>query len=115
MFTGGVFCEHAISHEKRKQQKIKKHAFSFKGSVATTQRGRRKKHGEKMSTFQAAYALTALASFVLGIGFSFIDGMLLWAVLFFAFGVLVVLMRIMWSIAGWADNVARNLGDDSRY
>jgi len=66
-----------------------------------------------MSTFQAVYALVALFSFVLGIGFSFIDGMLLWEVLFFALGILIVLMKIMWSIAGWADNVVRKLGNDS--
>jgi len=65
-----------------------------------------------MSSFQAAYALAALVSFVLGIGFSFIDGMLLWAVLFFALGVLVVLMKIAWNIAGFADNVVRKLGDE---
>ena len=65
-----------------------------------------------MSTFQAAYALVALFSFVLGIGFSLIDGTLLWAILFFALGTMLVLMRIMWSIAGWADNVTKKLGDD---
>jgi len=64
-----------------------------------------------MSNFQAAYTLAALASLALGIGFSFIDGMLLWAVLFFSFGILIVLMKIAWNIAGFADNVVRKLGD----
>ena len=67
-----------------------------------------------MSNFQAGYTLVTLISFVLGIGFSFIDGMLLWAVLFFTLGILIVLMKIIWNIAGWADNVVRKLGDDSR-
>ena len=65
-----------------------------------------------MSYFQAVYALVALFSFVFGIGFSFIDGMLLWAILFFALGIILVLMRIMWNIAGFADNVVRKLGDN---
>jgi len=56
-----------------------------------------------MSAFQAGYTLVALSSFVLGIGFSFVDGMLLWAILFFTLGILIVLMKIMWNIAGWAD------------
>ena len=65
-----------------------------------------------MSAFQAGYAFVALFSFVLGIGFSFIDGMLLWAILFFALGILIVLMKIMWNIAGFADNVVRKLGNN---
>ena len=65
-----------------------------------------------MSNFQAAYSLVALFSFVFGIGFSFIDGMLLWGILFFTIGILIVIMKIMWNIAGWADNVTRKLGED---
>ena len=68
--------------------------------------------GKKMSAFQAAYAFVALISFVLGIVFSIIDGMLLWAVLFFALGIIIVLMKIAWDIAGFADNVVRKLSDD---
>jgi len=68
-----------------------------------------------MSDFQAAYTFVTLVSFVFGIGFFFIDGMLLWAILFFTLGILIVLMKIMWNIAGFADNVVRKLGDnDSR-
>ena len=63
-----------------------------------------------MSNFQAGYTLVTLISFVFGIGFSFIDGMLLWAILFFALGILIVLMKIMWDLAGFADNVVRKLG-----
>jgi len=66
-----------------------------------------------MSAFDVAYTLVAMISFVLGIGFSIIDGMLLWAIMFFALGILIVLMRIMWGIAGWAENVTRKLGDES--
>jgi len=66
----------------------------------------------KMSAFQAVYTLVALFSFALGIGFSFIDGMLLWAVLFFALGILIILMKIMWNIARFAENVTRKLGED---
>ena len=65
-----------------------------------------------MSNFQAAYSLVALFSFVLRIVFGFIDGMLLWAIMFFTIGILIVLMKIMWNIAGFADNVVRKLGDD---
>jgi len=64
-----------------------------------------------MSAFQAGYALVVLFSFVFAIGFSFIDGMLLWTILFFTIGILIVLMKIMWNIAGWAENVTRKLGD----
>ena len=65
-----------------------------------------------MSTFQAVYSLVALFSFVFGIGFSFIDGMLLWAILFFTLGILIVLMKIMSNIAGWAENITRKLGEE---
>ena len=36
-----------------------------------------------MSAFQAGYAFVTLLSLVLGIVFSLIDGMLLWAIAFF--------------------------------
>jgi len=65
-----------------------------------------------MSAFQAVYTLVALFSFVFGIWFSFIDVMLLWAVLFFALGIMIVLMRIIWGIAGWAETVTRKMSED---
>ncbi len=65
-----------------------------------------------MSNFQATYSLVALFSFVLGIVFAFIDGMLLWVILFFTIGILIVIMKIMWNIAGFADNVIRKIGDN---
>ena len=68
--------------------------------------------GKEMSNFQAAYGLVGIISFVLAIVFFFIDGMLLWSVLFFSVVVILVLMSIMWNIAGWAENVTRKLGDD---
>jgi hypothetical protein len=65
-----------------------------------------------MSYFQVGYTFVALFSFVSGIAFSFVDGMLLWAILCFTIGIFIVLMKIMWNIAGWAVNVTRKLGID---
>jgi len=71
-------------------------------------------HGEKeMSNFQAAYSFVGIISFVLGIVFFWIDGMLLWSILFFVLAIMLVLTRMIWNLAGWADNVTRKLGDDS--
>ena len=70
-------------------------------------------HGEsEMSDFQAAYAFVGIISFVLGIAFFFIDGMLLWSILFFSLVMILVLLRVTWNIAGWAENVTRKLGED---
>ena len=66
-----------------------------------------------MGSSQGVYALATLVGIVLGIVFFFIDGMLLWSIVFFSLGVILVLLKTMWGIAGWADNVTRNLGDDS--
>jgi len=65
-----------------------------------------------VSNFQAAYALATLISFVLGISFSFIDGMLLWSILFIVLAVMLVLIRIIWNNAVWAENVTRKWGED---
>jgi len=62
-----------------------------------------------MSSFDVSYTLAAMISFVLGIGFTIIDGMLLWGILFFSIAILLVLMRIMWGVAGWADNFLRRI------
>ena len=67
-----------------------------------------------MSNIQSAYAIVTLVSFLLAIVFFFIDGALLWSIGFFSLAVILVLLKIMWGISGWADNVTRNLGDDSR-
>ena len=58
------------------------------------------------------YEFDCMVSFVLGITFAFIDGMLLWAIGFFSLTIILVLMRIIWNNAVWADNVTRKLGDD---
>lgn len=65
-----------------------------------------------MSNFQAAYALVALLSFVFGIVFFFIDGMLLYSIGFFVLVMMLVLTRIIWNNAVWFDNVVRKLGED---
>ena len=65
-----------------------------------------------MSAFQAGYALVALFSFVLGIAFFFIDGMLLYSIGFFVLGIFLIMMKIIWGISGWAENVTRKLGDE---
>ena len=67
----------------------------------------------EMSNFQAAYAFVGIISFVLGIVFFWIDGMLLWSILFIVLAIMLVLTRIIWNNAVWADNVTRKLGDDS--
>ena len=69
--------------------------------------------GKEMSDFQAGYGLVGIISFLLAIVLFFIDGMLLWSVLFFSVVVILVLMRIMWNISGWVENVTRKMGDDS--
>ncbi len=64
-----------------------------------------------MSTFQTGYALVGIFSTVLGIVFVFIDGMLLWSILFFVLAIMLVLIRIIWNNAVWLENVTRKLGD----
>ena len=64
-----------------------------------------------MSNFQAGYAFVILISFVLGIAFFFIDGMLLWSILFISLFIILILFRMILNISGWADNVVRKLGE----
>lgn len=64
-----------------------------------------------MSNFQAVCAFVGLVSFVLGIVFAFIDGMLLWSILFFSIAIILVLMKVAWNIAGFADKIIRKLDD----
>ena len=66
-----------------------------------------------MNNFQAAYGFVGIISFVLGIVFFFIDGMLLWSILFIVVVMMLVLSKIIWNNSVWADNVVRKLGDDS--
>jgi len=65
-----------------------------------------------MSSFQVGYALVGIISLILGVIFIFIDGMLLYAIGFFSLFLIMGLMKIMWGIAGWADNVTRKMGGD---
>ncbi len=66
-----------------------------------------------MSNFQSAHALVGIFSSFLGIIFIIIDGMLLWAIGFFSLTIILVLIRIIWNNAVWADNILRKLGDDN--
>ena len=64
-----------------------------------------------MGTSQGIYALFAFFGIFLGIVLFFIDGMLLWSIAFFSFGLILIIIKAMWGISGWADNAARKLGD----
>jgi len=66
-----------------------------------------------MGTSQVVYALVTFFGIFLGIILFFIDGMLLWAITFFIVGLVLIIFKVMWGFAGWADNVTRKLGDDS--
>jgi len=65
-----------------------------------------------MGTSQGVYAFVAFIGIFLGIILFFIDGMILWSIVFFSLGVFLIILKIMWGVAGWADNVVRKLGDD---
>jgi len=65
-----------------------------------------------MSNKGVVYSLAVIVSFPLGILFAVMDGMLLWSIAFFALGIILVLMRVMWNIAVFADKVTRKLGED---
>ena len=65
-----------------------------------------------MSAFQAAYAFVTLLSFVLGIVFLFVDGMLLWSIGFFVLSIMLVMIKVTWDIAGWAERVTRKMGEE---
>ena len=65
-----------------------------------------------MGTSQGVYALVSFLGIIFGIIFFFIDGMILWAIVFFSLGIFMILLKVMWGVAGWADNVTRKIGDD---
>ncbi|MBL7018634.1 MAG: hypothetical protein ISR81_06945 [Nitrosopumilus sp.] len=65
-----------------------------------------------MSDFQTFFGLAAIMSMILGVIFIFFDGMLLYSIAFFVIGMMIVLAKIMWGVAGWAENVTRKLGED---
>jgi len=64
-----------------------------------------------MGTSQGVYAIATFFGIFLGIIFFFIDGMLLWSIGFFSLGLVLILLKIMWDISGWADNVVRKFDD----
>jgi len=66
-----------------------------------------------MGTSQGVYALVTFFGIFFGIVLFFIDGMLLWSIAFFSLGLFLILLKIMWGISGWADNVVRKMGDDN--
>lgn len=53
-----------------------------------------------MSNFQIFFSLVGIISFFLGIVFFFIDGMLLWSILFFSIVMILVLVKVTWNVAG---------------
>ena len=65
-----------------------------------------------MGTGQGIYAFVAFLGIFLGIVLFFIDGMILWSILFFSLGLILIIFKAMWDISGWADNVFRKMGDD---
>ena len=69
--------------------------------------------GADMGTSQGVYAIVTFFGIFLGIVFFFIDGMLLWSITFFSLGLFLIILKIMWGFAGWADSVTRKLGDNS--
>ena len=69
--------------------------------------------GKEMSDFQTAYGFVGIISFALGIIFFWIDGMLLWSILFIVLAIMLVMVKIIWNNAVWLDNTTRKLGDDS--
>ena len=65
-----------------------------------------------MGTSQGVYALVTFFGIFLGILFFFIDGMILWSIAFFVLGIFLIMLKIIWNISGWVDNVVRKMGDD---
>ncbi len=54
-----------------------------------------------MSNFQTVFGFIAIISMILGVIFIFVDGMLLHSIAFFVIGIMIILTKIMWGIAGW--------------
>ncbi len=65
-----------------------------------------------MSNFQTFFAFVAVISMILGVIFIFVDGMLLHSIAFFVIGMMIILTKMMWGIAGWADNATQRIGGD---
>jgi len=65
-----------------------------------------------MVTSQEVYALVTFFGIFLGIVLFFIDGMLLWSIGFFVLGFILIILKVIWGISGWAENVTRKMGED---
>ena len=62
---------------------------------------------KKMSDFQAGYTFVALLFFVLGIILFFVDGMLLYSIGFIVLVIMLVVVKMIWNTAGWAEETTR--------
>jgi len=65
-----------------------------------------------MGSIQTFFVLVAVISMILGVIFIFVDGMLLYSISFLVFGFFLMLMKVMWGVSVWADNVTQRLGGD---
>jgi hypothetical protein len=68
-----------------------------------------------MSAFQSFFAVVAIFSLIFAIFFFFIDGMLLYAISFFFIFLIIGLMKVMWGVSVWADNVTRKMSRDDEF
>jgi hypothetical protein len=65
-----------------------------------------------MRAIQTFFAFVAMISMILGVIFIFVDGMLLYSIVFFGLGFFLMLMKVMWGVSVWADSVTRKMGED---
>ena len=65
-----------------------------------------------MESIQTFFAFVSVTSMILGVIFIFVDGMLLYSIAFLVFGFCIMLMKVMWGVSVWADNVTRKLGEE---
>jgi hypothetical protein len=65
-----------------------------------------------MGIIQTFFAFVSVMSMILGVIFIFVDGMLLYSIAFLGFGFFLMLMKAMWGVSIWADNVTRRLGEE---
>ncbi|MBT4327709.1 MAG: hypothetical protein HOD60_12535 [Candidatus Nitrosopelagicus sp.] len=65
-----------------------------------------------MGSIQTFFAFVAVISMILGVIFIFIDGMLLYSIVFLGLGFFLMLMKVMWGISVWTDSVTRKMGKD---
>lgn len=65
-----------------------------------------------MSNFQTFFAFTSTLSMILGVVLIFVDGMLIYSIAFFVVGMTIILTKMMWGVAVWADNTTRRMSED---